>query len=955
VLPEQPARVPPFKLQVKKGRKILNQKTRRISAESLRSFCKEEITKLINSKVLVHSSSPVGSPVILAKKPSLDPSKKNYRLCADLKNVNENTEPRGCSIPNIRDSLNVLRGKRYYAKLDMTMGYHQCEVDKDSRWILAINTISGKFEYLRVPFGPQQAPGYFQDIMGNFVFVDFEDKNIVYFDDIVVFGVDFEDYLNNLEATLVRLIECGLVLRPGKCTFATKSVEYCGFTVDRDKYAVKSDRIDAIKNFYKPTTIKQLRRFLGMTNQLRDFCKNYALIEKRLTRLYKTSQPKQRSKTKIKKQVSYTVKLKWDNDSNEAYRLMLDSISNAVALHHIDYNQPLHLQVDASILGVGGVLFQYINDVMYPIQFIALAFNPTQSKWQTLEQEAFAVYHNIVVCHHYLVGQHFYVHTDHKNLLYILKTETPKVVRWRLRLQEYFFSVLHIAGVDNIIADTQSRQFEGEKPKDVETDDNVNNNITQVFNINSIEYYSSKDHVYHINLIENVAYKDQYTEEDKLVIFNSLHNGVSGHRGSTAMIRDLTTAGYKWDTLREDVVKFVQSCPTCQKVWQGRQGVIDELGILEVYEPFQQISVDFQQVSSEPDEYGYKYLCNFIDDMTGNVELVPCKSIDAEELARCYVQVFGRYGASQYIKTDNAAAMEADLIKQFIELIESECKHSISHRHESNGVIEHSNRECIRHLKAIVHELKDHKKWSKYTMLAQRVINATVSSVTKVSPSQLLYGNMITLDRGLFKSYKLKSEKPVHTYLKDLLEMQQKLVNASQIYLAKNKDKKVAKDKIKNKNKKPTSYKVGDYVLVSYPDNKLPNKLDTKWYGPMKVVKTNRSQYYLVDLVTGTTIDRHSSFLKPYIHSDKNVSPYQVAMRDKQEYLVDKLVAHRLVSEIAGVNNKTSYEFKVRWLGYTALDDTWLPWKEVRDLEAMDRYLRNNKTLAKLIKEKVDQ
>ena len=95
VLPEQPARVPPFRLQVKKVRKILNQKTRRISSDTLRSFCKEEIDKLIKCNVLSHSSSPVGSPVILAKKPSLDPSKKNYRLCADLKNVNENTEPRG--------------------------------------------------------------------------------------------------------------------------------------------------------------------------------------------------------------------------------------------------------------------------------------------------------------------------------------------------------------------------------------------------------------------------------------------------------------------------------------------------------------------------------------------------------------------------------------------------------------------------------------------------------------------------------------------------------------------------------------------------------------------------------------------------------------------------------------------------------------------------------------------
>jgi hypothetical protein len=307
------------------------------------------------------------------------------------------------------------------------------------------------------------------------------------------------------------------------------------------------------------------------------------------------------------------------------------------------------------------------------------------------------------------------------------------------------------------------------------------------------------------------------------------------------------------------------------------------------------------------------------------------------------------------IKTDNAAVMESDLIKQFIELIESECKHSISHRHESNGIIEHSNKETIRHLKAIVHEIKEHKRWSKYTILAQRIINATVSSVTKVSPSQLLYGDMITLDRGLFKSYKLKSKKPVHKYLNDLLEVQRKLINASQIYLAKNKDKKVAKDKIKNKNKKPTSYKVGDYVLVSFPDNKLPNKLDTKWYGPMKVVKTNRSQYYLTDLVTGSTIDRHSSFLKPYIHNDKNISPFEIAMKDKLEYIVDKIISHRLVSDIAGINNKTNYEFKIRWLGYTKDDDTWLPWKEVRDLEAMDTYLRENKSFAKLIKEKVDQ
>ncbi len=82
---------------------------------------------------------------------------------------------------------------------------------------------------------------------------------------------------------------------------------------------------------------------------------------------------------------------------------MKKAISNAVALHHIDYTKPIQLEVDASTLGLGGILFQKIYGKIRPIQFIALAFNDTQRKWQTLEQEAFAVYHCITVCHHTLL------------------------------------------------------------------------------------------------------------------------------------------------------------------------------------------------------------------------------------------------------------------------------------------------------------------------------------------------------------------------------------------------------------------------------------------------------------------------------------------------------------------------------------------------------------------------
>ncbi len=62
---------------------------------------------------------------------------------------------------------------------------------------------------------------------------------------------------------------------------------------------------------------------------------------------------------------------------------------------------------------------------------------------------------------------------------------------------------------------------------------------------------------------------------------SELHNNILGLGGSSTMIRDLIDAGYKWDTFREDVIKFVQECPTCQKVWLNRIDVAESKGVLE--------------------------------------------------------------------------------------------------------------------------------------------------------------------------------------------------------------------------------------------------------------------------------------------------------------------------------------------------------------------------------------
>ena len=950
VLPIQVARVPPFVVELKEGGIVKNQRARRLSGQNVANFVDKEINKLIGCNVLTKSLSACGSPLVIVTKKGDDPNVVSFRMCADYKNLNENTVPKGCSIPIIRDAITKLRGNKFYAKLDLTMGFHQCEVEEKCRHLLAVNTVNGKYEFVRVPFGPTNAPGYFQDIMVNHVLLnEHNDICIVYFDDIVVFGATWDMFIDNPRQVYTSLQNVGMVLKPKKCFIGYDTIEFCGFDINKKSFKPVAQKLDNIRNFVKPTTVKQLRRFLGLGNQLRDFCRNYHLIERRLTALYKTAVSK--SKTKYCKGSAL---LKWTEDANAAYKLMLESISNSVELHHIDYDHPIYLEVDACNLGTGGILFQIINGIKIPIMFIGLSFNVTQQKWPTLEQEAFAVYHAITTCHHLLVGHHFYVYTDHKNLTYILKSETPKCIRWRLRLQEYFFSIFHIEGVLNIVADTISRMLVANAVQH----NYINKNDLNFYNSTKYIKDSSDHHVmcaakasknlkfkfnsqHNANIMSEANLLDKEQIAD---IIKSSHNLVVGHRGVSTTIRELIEAGYNWPTLRYDVATYIQSCATCQKVWMNSTNVISNDGIQECYEPFQIVSVDVQEISHEPDIYGYRYLVNFICNFSKYLESIPVKEIDAEHLAEAYVKVFTRFAIAEVIKSDNAKIFTSELITEFVKMIGTRTTFSISHKHESNAIIERGNREVVRHIRCFTSELKKNNEWSRFVPMMCRIVNSTINKITGFRPSQIIYGNFITLDRGLFKEQSKPRLSTINNYVQDLMNNQSKFIKISQIFIAKDADKKA------NKIMKPsTKFNIGDYVLIRYPDNKPPLKLNSKWKGPLQVVDCDRSKYYLKDLITGTIIDRHQSFLKHYIN-DKDSTPFEVAMRDSQEFIIESITSHRLIQDYVSATHKKSYEFKVHWLGYEESKDTWLPWSELNKTEAMDIYLLTNQALKKSIR-----
>ena len=146
-----------------------------------------------------------------------------------------------------------------------------------------------------------------------------------------------------------------------------------------------------------------------------------------------------------------------------------------------------------------------------------------------------------------------------------------------------------------------------------------------------------------------------------------------------------------------------------------------------------------------------------------------------------------------------------------------------------------------------------------------------------------------------------------------------------------------------------SEFPIHSYVLVRYRENRdgqAPTRLLTSWKGPMRVTASKASEYTLEDLVNHKFYQYHVKDMKAFKFDSLHTDPLEVAARDKQEYLIDKVLAH-----IGDVKRVSTLEFKILWLGYPMSEASWVPWANVRETEALHAYLRE-KRLGRLIPEK---
>ncbi len=241
---------------------------------------KEYIDDILDKGFIQASSSPTGAPVLFAKKKD-----GGLQLCVDYKVLNKLTKKNRYPLPLIGNLIDQLRKAKVFTKLDLRAGYNNVRIAKGHEWKTVFCTRYSSYEYLVMLFGLTNASSNFQYFM-NDVFHDMVDTFvIVYLDDILIFSNNEEEHTEHVRKVFKRLEEHNLHVKPEKCDFHTKSVEYLGVIVSPEGVAMDPQKVDAIQRWPRPRTVKELQSFLGFTNFYRRFIDNFSGIVKPLTKL----------------------------------------------------------------------------------------------------------------------------------------------------------------------------------------------------------------------------------------------------------------------------------------------------------------------------------------------------------------------------------------------------------------------------------------------------------------------------------------------------------------------------------------------------------------------------------------------------------------------------------------------------------------------------------------------
>jgi len=324
-----------------------------------------------------------------------------------------------------------------------------------------------------------------------------------------------------------------------------------------------------------------------------------------------------------------------------------------------------------------------------------------------------------------------------------------------------------------------------------------------------------------------------------------VHNSLAGHHGVERTMKKLVEANYHWPYMREHVKWFIRHCPLCQKMSQLKSPIHAIPYTTAAYDPFKRINIDSIGPLTTSDGRVWHILV-IIDCFSRWVELFALPDLTMDTVELPLLQYFGRYGTAAQVLTDNGTQFNNKVVTELLFLSGNEHVRVLAYSKEENSIVERANKEVMRHHRALIFGKNIDTAIPKYLMKVQRIMNASVVSSTGSTPADIIFGNSVSLDRGIFLPENAlplsKENMPLSIWQANHLRDQQRVIaKARTLQREKDTEHIASYPKLS-----PTDFKVGSFVLVEYPGDVIrrgpDNKLLTMLKGPFKIVNEKETQ-----------------------------------------------------------------------------------------------------------------
>ncbi|KAL0549351.1 hypothetical protein IC582_013832 [Cucumis melo] len=641
VFPEELPGLPPhreveFAIELEPGTVPISRAPYKMAPAELKEL-KVQLQELLDKGFIRPSVSPWGAPVLFVKKKD-----GSMRLCIDYRELNKVTVKNRYPLPRIDDLFDQLQGATVFSKIDLRSGYHQLRIKDEDVPKTAFRSRYGHYEFIVMSFGLTNAPAVFMDLM-NRVFREFLDTFVIVFiDDILIYSKTEAEHEEHLRMVLQTLRDNKLYAKFSKCEFWLKQVSFLGHVVSKAGVSVDPAKIEAVTGWTRPSTVSEVRSFLGLAGYYRRFVENFSRIATPLTQL-------------TRKGASFV----WSKACEDSFQNLKQKLVTAPVLTVPDGSGSFVIYSDASKKGLGCVLMQQGKVVAYASRQL----KSHEQNYPTHDLELAAVVFALKIWRHYLYGEKIQIFTDHKSLKYFFtqKELNMRQRRWLELVKDYDCEILYHPGKANVVADALSRKVshsaalitrQAPLHRDLEraeiavsvgavTMQLAQLTVQPTLRQRIIDAQSNDPYLVEKRGLEEAGQAVEFSLSSdggllferrlcvpsdsavKTELLSEAHSSpFSMHPGSTKMYQDLKRV-YWWRNMKREVAEFVSKCLVCQQVKAPRQkpaGLLQPLSIPEW--KWENVSMDF--ITGLPRTLrGFTVIWVVVDRLTKSAHFVP--------------------------------------------------------------------------------------------------------------------------------------------------------------------------------------------------------------------------------------------------------------------------------------------------------------------------------------------